>query len=409
MRAYERFLKYVVVHTASSEESETVPTTARQFDLAKMLVSELRSIGVEDAVVDDKCYVYAHIPATPGYEDQPALGFIAHMDTVPDFSGEDVKPRLIENYDGGEIVLGNSGRSLTPEQFPHLLALKGRTLIVTDGTTVLGGDDKAGVAEIITAAERILNENIPHGRLSIGFTPDEEVGSGADNFDVALFNADFAYTVDGGCEGEIEYENFNAAGAKLKVNGFNIHPGDAKNKMINALLVAMELNAMLPAETPANTEGYEGFFHLTDMSGNVEHAEMSYILRDHSAEIMAARKATLVHAVKVINEKYGEGTVELVLRDQYQNMVEKIKPCMHLIDNAVEVAKSLNVTPRVLAIRGGTDGARLSFMGLPCPNLGTGDFACHGPYEHVTVEGMDKCTEIILGLVRKYSEFNKQV
>lgn len=409
MRAYERFLKYVVVHTASSEESETVPTTARQFDLAKMLVSELRSIGVEDAEVDDKCYVYAHIPATPGYEDQPALGFIAHMDTVPDFSGENVKPHLIENYDGGEIVLGNSGRSLTPEQFPHLLELKGRTLIVTDGTTVLGGDDKAGVAEIITAVERILNENIPHGRLSIGFTPDEEVGSGADNFDVALFNADFAYTVDGGCEGEIEYENFNAAGAKLRVNGFNIHPGDAKNKMINALLVAMELNAMLPNETPANTEGYEGFFHLTDMSGNVEHAEMSYILRDHSAEIMAARKATLVHAVKVINEKYGEGTVELVLRDQYQNMIEKVKPCMHLIDNAVEVAKSLDVTPRVLAIRGGTDGARLSFMGLPCPNLGTGDFACHGPYEHVTVEGMDKCTEIILGLVRKYSAFNKQV
>lgn len=409
MRAYERFLKYVVVHTASSEESETVPTTARQFDLAKMLVSELRSIGVEDAEVDDKCYVYAHIPATPGYEDQPALGFIAHMDTVPDFSGENVKPHLIENYDGGEIVLGNSGRSLTPEQFPHLLELKGRTLIVTDGTTVLGGDDKAGVAEIITAVERILNENIPHGRLSIGFTPDEEVGSGADNFDVALFNADFAYTVDGGCEGEIEYENFNAAGAKLRVNGFNIHPGDAKNKMINALLVAMELNAMLPNETPANTEGYEGFFHLTDMSGNVEHAEMSYILRDHSAEIMAARKATLVHAVKVINEKYGEGTVELVLRDQYQNMIEKVKPCMHLIDNAVEVAKSLDVTPRVLAIRRGTDGARLSFMGLPCPNLGTGDFACHGPYEHVTVEGMDKCTEIILGLVRKYSAFNKQV
>lgn len=409
MRAYERFLKYVVVHTASSEDSETVPTTARQFDLAKMLVSELRSIGVEDAEVDDKCYVYAHIPATPGYEDQPALGFIAHMDTVPDFSGENVKPHLIENYDGGEIVLGNSGRSLTPEQFPHLLELKGRTLIVTDGTTVLGGDDKAGVAEIITAVERILNENIPHGRLSIGFTPDEEVGSGADNFDVALFNADFAYTVDGGCEGEIEYENFNAAGAKLRVNGFNIHPGDAKNKMINALLVAMELNSMLPNETPANTEGYEGFFHLTDMSGNVEHAEMSYILRDHSAEIMAARKATLVHAVKVINEKYGEGTVELVLRDQYQNMIEKVKPCMHLIDNAVEVAKSLDVTPRVLAIRGGTDGARLSFMGLPCPNLGTGDFACHGPYEHVTVEGMDKCTEIILGLVRKYSAFNKQV
>ena len=232
MKAYERFLNYVVVHTASSEDSSSVPTTERQFDLARMLVSELRALGVEDAEVDDKCYVYGHIPATKGYESRPALGFIAHMDTVPDFSGENVKPRLIENYDGGTIVLGESGRSLTAEQFPHLPSLKGRTLIVTDGTTVLGGDDKAGIAEIITAVERILTENIPHGRLSIGFTPDEEVGSGADNFDVARFGADFAYTVDGGCEGEIEYENFNAAGAKIRINGFNIHPGDSKNKMI---------------------------------------------------------------------------------------------------------------------------------------------------------------------------------
>lgn len=407
MRAYERFLKYVVIHTASSEDSITVPTTERQFELAKLLVSELRELGIEDAMVDDKCYVYGHIPATPGYENQPTLGFIAHMDTVPDFSGENVKPRLIENYDGGEIVLGDSGRSLTTEQFPHLSELRGRTLIVTDGTTVLGGDDKAGVAEIITAAERIINDRIPHGRISIGFTPDEEVGSGADNFDVALFGADFAYTVDGGCEGEIEYENFNAAAAKLKINGFNIHPGDSKNKMVNALLVAIEFNAMLPSETPSNTEGYEGFFHLTDMSGNVEHAEMSYIIRDHSAGIMEARKATLIHAAKVLNEKYGEGTIELKLHDQYQNMIEKIKPCMHLIDNAIDVVKGLDLTPRILAIRGGTDGARLSFMGLPCPNLGTGDFACHGPYEHVTVEGMDKCTDIIIGLVKKYSEFNK--
>ncbi len=303
MKAYERFLKYVTIHTASSEDSVTVPTTARQFDLAKLLVSELRLLGVEDAMVDDKCYVYGHIPATPGYEAQPAIGFIAHMDTVPDFSGENVRPRLVEDYDGGEIVLGSSGRNLSPEQFPHLPSLKGRTLIVTDGTTVLGGDDKAGIAEIVTAVERIINENIPHGRLSIGFTPDEEVGSGADNFDVALFGADFAYTVDGGCEGEIEYENFNAAGAKIGINGFNIHPGDAKNKMVNALLVARELNSMLPDETPSNTEGYEGFFHLTDMSGNVEHAELSYIIRDHSASILDARKATLEHAVKLLNEE----------------------------------------------------------------------------------------------------------
>lgn len=404
MKTYERFLNYVKVHTASSEDSTTVPTTARQFDLARMLVDELHALGVKNAHVDDKCYVYASLDATPGCEDAPALGFIAHMDTVPDFSGENVKPRLIENYDGGEVVLGTSGRTLSPEKLPHLPLLKGRTLIVTDGTTVLGGDDKAGIAEIITAVERIIAENIPHGRICIGFTPDEEVGSGADNFDVAYFGADFAYTVDGGVEGEIEYENFNAAGAKVKINGFNIHPGDSKNKMINALLVAMEFNAMLPNETPANTEKYEGFFHLTDMSGNVESCDMNYIIRDHSSEIMTARKATMEHAAKILNEKYGEGTVVLSLRDQYRNMSEKIKPCMHLIENAIEAAKELGIEPRVQAIRGGTDGARLSFMGLPCPNLGTGDFACHGPYEHVTVEGMEKCTELILKLVEKYSK-----
>ena len=407
MKTYERFLNYVKVHTASSDVSETVPTTARQFDLARMLVDELHAIGAENARVDDMCYVYASLPATPGCENAPALGFIAHMDTVPDFSGENVQPRIIENYDGGEVILGTSGRTLSPEKLPHLPLLKGRTLIVTDGTTVLGGDDKAGVAEIVTAVETIIKEGLPHGKLCIGFTPDEEVGSGADHFDVKAFGADYAYTVDGGAEGEIEYENFNAAAAKIKINGFNIHPGDSKNKMINALLVAMELNGMLPDETPRNTEGYEGFFHLTDFGGTVEAAEMSYILRDHSSEIMTARKATLTHAVKLINEKYGEGTAELSIRDQYQNMAEKIRPCMHLIDNAVEAAKELGLTPRVQPIRGGTDGARLSFMGLPCPNLGTGDFACHGPYEHVTVEGMEKCTELVLKLIEKYSQMRK--
>ena len=407
MKTYERFLNYVKVHTASSDVSETVPTTARQFDLARMLVDELHAIGAENARVDDMCYVYASLPATPGCENAPALGFIAHMDTVPDFSGENVQPRIIENYDGGEVILGTSGRTLSPEKLPHLPLLKGRTLIVTDGTTVLGGDDKAGVAEIVTAVETIIKEGLPHGKLCIGFTPDEEVGSGADHFDVKAFGADYAYTMDGGAEGEIEYENFNAAAAKIKINGFNIHPGDSKNKMINALLVAMELNGMLPDETPRNTEGYEGFFHLTDFGGTVEAAEMSYILRDHSSEIMTARKATLTHAVKLINEKYGEGTAELSIRDQYQNMVEKIRPCMHLIDNAVEAAKELGLTPRVQPIRGGTDGARLSFMGLPCPNLGTGDFACHGPYEHVTVEGMEKCTELVLKLIEKYSQMRK--
>lgn len=250
-------------------------------------------------------------------------------------------------------------------------------------------------------------KTVPTANFASAFTPDEEVGSGADNFNVAEFGADFAYTVDGGAEGEIEYENFNAAAAKIVVNGFNIHPGDSKNKMINALLVAMELNSMLPDETPANTEGYEGFFHLTDMSGNVERAEMDYIIRDHSEAIMTARKSTLAHAVKILNEKYGSGTVECTVRDQYLNMVEKIRPCMHLIDNAVEAAKSIGLVPKVAPIRGGTDGARLSFMGLPCPNLGTGDFACHGPYEHVTVEGMEKCTELVLLLIDKYSKAAK--
>lgn len=407
MKTYERFLNYVRIHTASSEDSSSVPTTERQFDLANLLVKELHAIGVANARVDDKCYVYASVAATPGCESCPAIGFIAHMDTVPDFSGENVQPRIIENYDGGDVVLGTSGRVLSPKKLPHLPSLKGKTLIVTDGTTVLGGDDKAGIAEIMTAIERVISENRPHGKLCIGFTPDEEVGSGADNFNVAEFGADFAYTVDGGAEGEIEYENFNAAAAKIVVNGFNIHPGDSKNKMINALLVAMELNSMLPDETPANTEGYEGFFHLTDMSGNVERAEMDYIIRDHSEAIMTARKATLAHAVKILNEKYGSGTVECTVRDQYLNMVEKIRPCMHLIDNAVEAAKSIGLVPKVAPIRGGTDGARLSFMGLPCPNLGTGDFACHGPYEHVTVEGMEKCTELVLLLIDKYSKAAK--
>ena len=309
MKTYERFLNYVRIHTASSEDSSSVPTTERQFDLANLLVKELHAIGVENARVNDKCYVYASVAATPGCESCPAIGFIAHMDTVPDFSGENVQPRIIENYDGGDVVLGTSGRVLSPKKLPHLPSLKGKTLIVTDGTTVLGGDDKAGIAEIMTAIERVISENRPHGKLCIGFTPDEEVGSGADNFNVAEFGADFAYTVDGGAEGEIEYENFNAAAAKIVVNGFNIHPGDSKNKMINALLVAMELNSMLPDETPANTEGYEGFFHLTDMSGNVERAEMDYIIRDHSEAIMTARKATLAHAVKILNEKYGSGTM----------------------------------------------------------------------------------------------------
>ena len=405
MKAYERLLKYVAVHTTSDEESTTVPTAAREFDLANLLVGELKAIGVEDAAVDDMCYVYGTLPATPGYEHAARLGLIAHMDTAPDFSGENVRPRIIEHYDGGDVELGTSGRTLSVAQFPHLPALAGRTLIVTDGTTLLGADDKAGVAEIVTMLEEIIKEGMPHGKISVGFTPDEEVGSGADHFDVARFGADFGFTCDGGAEGELEYENFNAAGATFTIRGFNIHPGEAKGKMINALQLACEINGMLPkGQTPRDTEGYQGFWHLVDLSGTTEQASLSYIIRDHDFASFEMRKEMLEKIAAVMNDTYGEGTVELLIRDQYRNMKEQIEPCMHLIENAKRAMLEAGVTPRVQPIRGGTDGARLSYMGLPCPNLGTGGYAFHGPYEHITVEGMDACVRVLKNLVALYRD-----
>ncbi len=405
MLAHERLLKYVKVSTPSDDKSTTNPTTACQFDLAKVLVEEMKALGIEDARVDDKCYVYGTIPAAAGYEDKAKVGFIAHMDTAPDFCGENVNPCIIESYDGKDVVLGNSGRVLSVEQFPHLAKLAGRTLITTDGTTLLGSDDKSGIAEILTAAERIINENVPHGKICIAFTPDEEVGQGADHFDVEGFGADFAYTVDGAEEGEIVYENFNAYGVVFTVNGVNVHPGSAKNIMRNAQLIAMELNGMLPAaEVPECTENYEGFYHLCEMKGDVEKTTMEYIVRDHSAVKMENRLDTIRHIVKTLNEKYGEGTVEAEIEEQYRNMEEMIRPCMHIVDNAKKVITELGMEPITLAERGGTDGARLSFMGLPCPNLGTGGFAFHGPYEHVTVEGMEKCVEIIVGIIKEYAK-----
>lgn len=406
MRAYERFITYAKIHTASSEDFEKNPSTERQFDLARLLVGELKDLGVEDARLTDTCYVYGSLPATPGYEDKPRLGFIAHMDTIPDFSGENVKPTLVYDYDGGDIPLGDSGRILSPRNFPSLLELKGRTLITTDGTTVLGGDDKAGVAEIMTLVEILQQGNIPHGFIGVAFTPDEEIGHGPDGFDVPGFGCDFGYTLDGGRAGEIEFENFNACAAKVTVHGRNVHPGKAKNIMINALQVAMAFNGLLPgAERPEHTERYEGFFHLNDMSGNVEKVTMSYIVRDHSAERFNSRKATLAQAAAFLNEKYGEGTVDLTLRDQYRNMVEKIRPENdHLIENAVIACQQAGVKPLIQPIRGGTDGATLSFMGLPCPNLGTGGYACHGPFEHVCVEEMDQCVEVALNLVKAYAK-----
>lgn len=408
MKAYERFLKYIAINTKSDDETGTVPSTACQFDLAKMLGEELAALGCQNVTVDDKCYVYAEIPATAGYEDRVRLGLIAHMDTSPDFSGKGVKAQIIENYNGGEVALGDSGRTLSPAVFPHLPTLAGRTLITTDGTTLLGADDKAGIAEIMTVVERIITGGIPHGKICIGFTPDEEIGCGADHFDVARFGADYAYTLDGGAEGGLEYENFNACGARFEVKGASVHPGSAKDTMINAALVAMEINSMLPAaDTPAKTEGYEGFYHLTNMSGDCSSARLDYIVRDHDFGMFEARKTILRHIEKTINEKYGDGTVTLTVREQYRNMKEMVEPCFHLVDNAKLACERCGVEARVEPIRGGTDGARLSYMGLPCPNLGTGGYAFHGPFEHITIEGMDKATDILTELITIYADVKR--
>ena len=404
MKAYERLLKYVKFNTQSSDTSGAHPSTASQFELAKALRDELISLGCVDVYLDEKCYLYARVPATEGYEGKTKIGFISHMDTAPDFSGEGVNPVIHENYDGGAIALGDTGRVLDPKVFPHLTSLVGRTLITTDGKTLLGADDKAGVSEIMTLVEELMKSNTPHGEVLIGFTPDEEIGEGADFFDVERFGAEFAYTVDGGEEGSLEYENFNAASASFKVNGFNVHPGSAKDVMINASLVAMEINGALPTfETPAHTDGYEGFYHLISMDGNVETASLNYIIRDHDGKKLEEKKDALRLIEKRINDKYGCGTAELEIKDSYRNMKEMVIPHMHLIENAQAAAITSGVTPMVMPIRGGTDGARLSFMGLPCPNLGTGGYAFHGPFEHITVEGMDTVVNILLEIVKAYS------
>ncbi len=398
MRAYERLLRYAQYDTASDERSETCPSTEKQRVLAEALAAEMREMGMTDVRVDENGYVYGCVPATA--EKRPVIGLIAHMDTVDCVPVAPVRARIVENYDGGAVRLEN-GDLLDPKVFPDIAKAKGKDLIVTDGNTLLGADDKAGVAEILTACERLLaDRTIPHGKVMVGFTPDEEIGRGADRFDIPDFGADFAYTVDGGAVGSIEYENFNAAAGNVVVHGLSVHPGSAKNKMRNASLVAMEFAAMLPpAETPAHTEGFEGFFHLCSMEGTEELAKLEYIIRDHDRAKFASRKAAFERIGRYLNDKYGEGTVEVDVRDSYSNMREVIEPHMHIIRLAERAYREVGIEPFSEAIRGGTDGARLSYMGLPCPNLATGGMNCHGRFECVAIQDMDAMVDVLVRLV----------
>ena len=405
MRAYERFLNYVPVWTTSDETSDTVPSADRELVLARMLVEEMKGLGIADARVDDKGYVYGHIPATPGCEDKPSLGLVAHMDTVADASGENIKPQIIENYDGKDVVLKGSGDILKVDEFPYLAELKGRTLITTDGTTLLGADDKAGIAEILTVAEEIIKEGLPHGKICIGFTPDEEIARGAKHFDVEGFGADYAYTLDGDEEGEIQFENFNASTAFITIHGVSVHTGSAKDVMVNSQTIATEIHQMLPVnERPETTEGYEGFYHLVSVQGNVTTTKMKYFIRDFDRRSFDARAQKLRDIAEEMNKKYGEGKVEVEIVESYYNMREKIEPCMQLIDYAKAAIEHAGITPSMSPVRGGTDGARLSFKGLPCPNLGTGGHAFHGVFEHITVEGMDKAVLIVKDIIRQFAE-----
>ena len=405
MRAYQRLLQYVQVHTTSDPTTGTHPSTQRQFDLARMLADELRALGVGDADVDEHCYVYGHLPATPGCEGRPALGLIAHMDTAPDASGEKVQPILHENYDGRDVTLPGTGAVMKVADFPFLASMKGETLITTDGTTLLGADDKAGVAEIITAVETLIQDGLPHGPISIAFTPDEEIGEGASLFDLERFGADFGYTVDGGDVGGIEYENFNAASATVTVHGLSVHTGSAKGTMVNAANVAMEYHLSLPRMArPEATEGREGFYHLCQMTGDVTEAKLGYILRDHDAAKLEYKKDNMRQAADYFNGKYGPGTVTVELKDGYRNMIEKIRPHFHLVETARTAIQMAGLVPEEVPVRGGTDGAVLSWQGLPCPNLGTGGFNFHGVLECITAERMDKATQVVLNIIALYAK-----
>lgn len=402
----ERFFKYVKIHTTSDEKSTVTPSTERQFDLARVLVEDLKAIGIKDVFVDELGYVYGTVPSNMDKK-VPTIGLIAHMDTAPDMTGENVNPQVVKNYDGGDIVLNKElNIVLSPSKSPELKKYVGKTLITTDGTTLLGADDKAGVTEIVTAIEYLMNHpEIKHGDIKIGFTPDEEIGRGADHFNVEQFGADFAYTIDGGSVGELEYENFNAAMAKIVITGVNVHPGYAKNKMINSSLVAHELISMLPAnEVPEKTSGYEGFYYLANISGTVEKTEMLYVIRDFFKDGYEKRIAKFKEIEEVLNKTYGEGTVKVEIIEQYKNMKEKIEPVMHIIDNAKLAMEEAGLTPNIIPIRGGTDGARLSFMGLPTPNIFTGGENFHGRYEYIALESMEKAVETILNIIKIYAK-----
>ncbi len=405
MELKERFFKYVAFDTQSDPESESFPSTDKQLVLLKSLAEEMKALGLTEVEMDHYGYVMGTIPATPGYEACPVIGFIAHVDTSPDMNGANIKPQVVENYQGGDIRL-NDTLMMKVADFPELTFFKGHTLITTDGTSLLGADDKAGVAEIMTAAEYLIaHPEIAHGKIRIGFTPDEEIGRGVDYFDVKRFGAVFAYTVDGGFEGELEYENFNAASAKINIQGRNIHPGYAKDKMINALQVAVEFNGLLPVwERPEHTEGYEGFYHLIGISGGVEKASMEYIIRDHIREKFEAKKEFIARVADFLTQKYGTGVIDIVLKDQYYNMREMVEPHPEVIEKALEAMKQAGVTPIVRPIRGGTDGARLSYMGLPCPNLFTGGMNFHGKFEYCSLTTMQKAQQTILNLIQLWAK-----
>lgn len=398
MEAWQRLLDYVKINTQSDENSGTTPSTSCQQELAKRLEKEMGELGLKRVHREETGYVYGFLPASKGYEGSPAIGLIAHIDTAPDFCGKNVRPRVVQNYDGGDIALGH-GRVLSPEQFPDLKRQLGHDLIVTDGITLLGADDKAGIAEILTACQRLIREQIPHCALAVCFCPDEEIGHGAAALDIPGFGADFAYTLDGDAVNELNYETFNASAAHWEISGVNVHPGSAKDIMVNACLVAMEINALLPpGEIPARTEGYEGFFHLTDMSGSCERAELKYIIRDYDQARYEARQQRMRQIEQEINARYGQGTAKLTITEQYRNMACVLKDRMEIIRRAERAMEKAGLQADIRPVRGGTDGAQLSCRGLPCPNLGTGGYGFHGPYEHISIQDMEKATEIIINL-----------